>query len=132
MGWAISARQGPYDFPHIAICVFALTVRPCHLPTATLPSPICIVICVGSFLFGAIVVRLSFVAYTGVPMARTPNGFVMAIVVGLTALFSEGTFKFWLGFSGTGGVVEFLDLNTSTLNVVAPIVQEAEIVVLQV
>ena len=76
--------------------------------------------------------RLSFVANTGLPMARTPNGLVMAVVVALAALLSEGTLKFGGRFSGTGGVVEFLDLNISTLNEVAPIVQEAEIVVLQV
>jgi len=76
--------------------------------------------------------RLSFVANTGIPMARTPNGFVMAIVVALTALISERTLKFWGRCSGARGVVEFLDLNASTLNVVAPIVQEAEKGVLQV
>ena len=74
--------------------------------------------------------RLSFVANTGFSMARTPNGLVMAVVVGLAALFSEGTLKFGGSFSGTSGVVEFLDLNISTLNVGAPIVQEAEKVVL--
>ena len=56
----------------------------------------------------------------------------MAVVVGLAALFSKGTLKYGERFTGTGGVVEFLDFNISTLNVVAPIVQEAEKVVLQV
>jgi len=65
-------------------------------------------------------------------MTRTPNGFVMAIVVGVTTLFSEGTFKLWGSISGTGGVVEFLDLNISTLNIATSIVQEAKKVVLQV
>lgn len=133
MCWTISAGQGPYNPSLITVCVFALTIRPCHLPTATVPSPIRIGgICAGCYLFGAIVVRLSFVANTGIPMARAPNGLVMAVVVALAALFCQGTLKYGGSFSGTGGVVELLDLNISTLNVVTPIVQEAEIVVLQV
>jgi len=81
-------------------------------------------------------------------MAGTPNWLIMAIIIAVvTTLFSEGALEFWGNFrgsfgavrcwetfSGTCDVVEFLDCNfsTDTWYVVAPVVQEAEIVVLQV
>lgn len=77
-------------------------------------------------------------------MAGTPNWLIMAIMAAVTALFSEGTLECWGNHGGSfggvkccetfSGIVEFLDCNTSigTWYVVAPVAQEAAIVVLQV
>ena len=56
----------------------------------------------------------------------------MAIVVAVAALFSERTFELWGRCCGTTGVVEFLNLDTSTFFEGAIKIQKAEIVVLQI
>ena len=104
----ISVWQGQHSFPLITIFIIALAPRFREFPIATMPPPIfkCVWVC--SYLIVTCTLFHWLVMDTCWTTTGAPNGFVVTVIVGVAALFCQGTLELWILLAEAIGMVKLL------------------------